>query len=1328
MAAKKKGASDKDPAPKKTTPKKPAAKKEDTPKKETKKKIGEGVSLPKSERAVSNNARANMLRLKKEKEAQEALLLSSGVSAQQASDAAEIARLAQIESLKGSSVVPERAALDEEDAAFSELTAKRALEDKARELSASKLSKGNKKTYGGRTAFRALPEARKSTIMAARENTRKIIEAVKPARRGREQQAAEDAVVADVIGDTDTSTLVPPGELKRRQRSQARAAAGTTSNRSRTVRQQRAVSANVPKRTNTAKPVSTTRINPKTLKRVPRDQAEIDREIQARKDKAAEKSVIAGANLPLNQVEGIDDNAMGNVATADTASRNFNRGGEITEVTRPSAQELSVAGISISSDRLNRLMYGDPQGTKSEKLQSQNFWSQHPVESFFHPDAGNVDSLKLAHERPDLLKPENREAAIAEGISPELHEELGNLTPEERHVRYEDAAANAPDKNAYDKFKSVIEQTYREARQGTRGSTRVAGIEAEKPIEGLSHEKATEMAYKAGLAEIQKFQTMNNRGALDVSQAIKRLRKTEEESLVTKKDVAGESEQVIDPKQFEGLDTADISALILGGQVRTTSAPLNTVLSRQLFVKGAAPGKDKPDERPVSVKGTAAQGRSVLSEGMPARLQQQLRDNPVKAQRHLGKVAREAVGSSLIVPHNPITGKSYGDTIQGAHFIEDPHTGTLAKVNMLAGMQTSAMDQFGELSTLTEDHPSYDPKLHSQHIGAPILKIDPDKAYLASHADDEESDDETSVSLHRKVTTNANSNAKYPNLPTLAGAVDDQHLEGVRKWQEAGLRTNPSVKEEASADPYMDVSSDETGEAIKRHTASALGLTDRPSQTMRTVNGVTFNTRGPVIPGRISQIISDRRALDTSAAESAAGAINDLSEGGTAARADTVTSMPYQNAQQQAWSEINARHDTSAAKRKTEDTNYDSDMSDYVKEMEGFDKENPGVVAREGLEQKASSIAGLSKTIANKAVQHVTSGASPEAVGLNIDDMIQQHDLGDHHHIVKDLVARHLGISLSESLIKATNPETKAAYKPADYSAHLGKAARAAAEGKDITGIESSVTSPGGVRKEVLNYLRTTLPADHPLSAKPVGNTAREVVGEPLSQEVRPSFATFRKPRLNARATAAELESVTGRFDNNPPQPVTPAPVPRGQLTVPRQSETNRLSSQFSIPENADVYTRAALQGLQKAEYVQSPILRNFDVDSKTGERRYTDGLGIASHPDDQILDEKGNIAGIMTTTRRSSLPINRSFSTPDPGGRGLRESNAPTSRQQSVMNTRQLGTGAHFGESGLTPTDRPLMAGDSMPTGRLFNAGQYAKIAPKRMRQQEVLSPDTNS
>jgi hypothetical protein len=28
-------------------------------------------------------------------------------------------------------------------------------------------------------------------------------------------------------------------------------------------------------------------------------------------------------------------------------------------------------------------------------------------------------------------------------------------------------------------------------------------------------------------------------------------------------------------------------------------------------------------------------------------------------------------------------------------------------------------------------------------------------------------------------------------------------------------------------------------------------------------------------------------------------------------------------------------------------------------------------------------------------------------------------------------------------------------------------------------------------------------------------------------------------------------------------------------------------------------------------------------------------------------------------------------------------------------------------------------MAGDSMPTGRLFNAGQYAKVAPKKMRSQ---------
>ena len=30
-------------------------------------------------------------------------------------------------------------------------------------------------------------------------------------------------------------------------------------------------------------------------------------------------------------------------------------------------------------------------------------------------------------------------------------------------------------------------------------------------------------------------------------------------------------------------------------------------------------------------------------------------------------------------------------------------------------------------------------------------------------------------------------------------------------------------------------------------------------------------------------------------------------------------------------------------------------------------------------------------------------------------------------------------------------------------------------------------------------------------------------------------------------------------------------------------------------------------------------------------------------------------------------------------------------------------------------------MDGDVMPTGRLFNAGQYAKVAPRRMRPQET-------
>jgi hypothetical protein len=183
-------------------------------------------------------------------------------------------------------------------------------------------------------------------------------------------------------------------------------------------------------------------------------------------------------------------------------------------------------------------------------------------------------------------------------------------------------------------------------------------------------------------------------------------------------------------------------------------------------------------------------------------------------------------------------------------------------------------------------------------------------------------------------------------------------------------------------------------------------------------------------------------------------------------------------------------------------------------------------------------------------------------------------------------------------------------------------------------------------------------------------------------------------------------------------EPSSPTATPWAQTPPTRSSaippQASRLSSQFNVPDNANAYTRMALEGLKKVEFVKTPI--------------ESDILGKTSSPEDQLKNDAGDVIGIINTSRNPS--INSPLKVKSPGIPTLLYGNSdvtpvnrnipPTpSRQESNMNTRQLGTGAHFGERGLTPTDRPLMAGDSMPTGRLFNAGQYAKVAPKKMRSQ---------
>jgi hypothetical protein len=212
-------------------------------------------------------------------------------------------------------------------------------------------------------------------------------------------------------------------------------------------------------------------------------------------------------------------------------------------------------------------------------------------------------------------------------------------------------------------------------------------------------------------------------------------------------------------------------------------------------------------------------------------------------------------------------------------------------------------------------------------------------------------------------------------------------------------------------------------------------------------------------------------------------------------------------------------------------------------------------------------------------------------------------------------------------------------------------------------------------------------------------------------------------------AGTVSRELVTRTEPSQPPAtPWAQTPSTRSASLPPQSS---RLSSQFNVPDNANAYTRMALEGLKKAEFIKTPI---------EGEN-----LGKGSHPEDQLKNDAGDVIGLIITSRnpRMSKPLN--VNSPNSPGTNLSRGNSislsrgnseydstfvssgmsnipPTpSRRESAMNTRQLGAGAHFGERGLTPTDRPLMDGDVMPTGRLFNAGQYAKVAPKRMRPQEA-------
>lgn len=1281
MATKKKGASDKDPAPKK-------------PKASRTKPIGAGVAPEVKDTA--NSARATMRALAKAKKEDEERAIAGGASAETAAAAAEIARLANIEALKVTAPVETQVAeLDDEEAILQELADKKkgtVLTDEQKEKARSKFLKtGGSATRGGRKAFRGLSEDKKENVRKARERTKQIAEGVKPARSGSARRNAEEAVRGVISDEEGTSTLVTGEEARRRATAQERARIANNAN-NRSVRQVPAVSVNVPAG-EPVEPVATTAVNQSTGNTVTVPPQVVEAKRKTRRDKAAQlaEDVLPGKTLDTAsddaQQEGYALNdelsdMAGNVATADTASLNFNRSGRsddggytgVREIKLPSAAELKAAGITLSSDELQKLIYGDtsPTASRAELGQAQNFWSRYPIESFFHPDAGNVDALKTAHEQPHLLK--SQKASEKAGISPELHAELSAMTPAQRRERYETAQANAPDKNAYDQFLGTVASAYDRARKGTVGgsvqSLPVAdgesdddGLPSEIPLNPLTHEEATKYAYRQGIAKIKHFQSLGNRGFSTASEAINNLRTAEGGvQRSTKKDaeleadatnlevgdVLPETTEVVDPRQFEGMNESDIGAMLIGGEgLSKVPAPLNTVLSQQLFRKGSRPTSEA-DDRPVHVRGSVKEGRSILGASMSPRLQQQLRDNPNKAQRHLASIARGALSEGSVVPHDPVTMKAYGETVQGTHYIEDPETGELVKTTALAGMQTNALGSLGSVDYLTEDHPDYKPERDAEHLGAHVIRLDPEKAYI----------EPSTVTLHRRVTTTPESHAKdvtkerntrsamqgtlnvmgamfgtgAPKLdfgdepvgkPTFVGTNQEVHEANVRGWQEETPRrlpTDPERKELKIRNPYENF----TAQQMEHHLGVLAGVEDAPAVSRSvTINGVTHQVRGTAQPGRASQIIAENRNIDVTAAAQAAAAKREET-GDNTIEAEATTDMSMDDARKAAWSEVHARRDATAAASREKDVHYDSDLAAYRASQDPFNKDNPGVVAREALSDKATKISGLAKHIADRAIERVRSGATPELANEHIDLLLsKEHALNErsegltseHATVIKSLVGQHLSNLLADDDVSAGHVDSEGKpilhanqspmkYKAADYVAHITGAQKAAASGprvereqergtvgaealkgvaaamgaafggkaveinptpkqanllmkngdlevqglgkvlpeiKKIEGVKTPVSDAPALQKELVNYLRTTLPKKDPLHASTAGTTAEKIYGSDLPVVQRVSFAQFRKPLIaqrDAAATAARIKEgqapVTSSYEGVP--------------------------------------------------------------------------------------------------------------------------------------------------------------------------------------------------
>lgn len=237
----------------------------------------------------------------------------------------------------------------------------------------------------------------------------------------------------------------------------------------------------------------------------------------------------------------------------------------------------------------------------------------------------------------------------------------------------------------------------------------------------------------------------------------------------------------------------------------------------------------------------------------------------------------------------------------------------------------------------------------------------------------------------------------------------------------------------------------------------------------------------------------------------------------------------------------------------------------------------------------------------------------------------------------------------------------------------------------------------------------------------------------------------------------------TRREPSQPPAPLISSII-NSYPKVPSLQGT-QLSSQFNTTTNMNAYTRAAMEGLKAAEFIKKPIENapalaggvDSDDQIKTGDvvtgANLTVRNPLLSKPISLYKTPLGTIRDGKVLEATSSgprfnhqLPVTydklEGMLTPEETQ--IREKNKDSDAFLFPAGSKYAGGGIYLtsqqfqdrktpkrelgADSTRSVTDRPLVAGDTVPTGRLANAGQYAKIASKNLKPKAVreTAPET--